>query len=257
MEDLYYRFDDEKIITPPKEIVFSKDKIPSRNIKIDFSNSRLQVIVKLANIVLSPENSKYNGGVWHIEGMENEKIVATGIYYYSNENVTESCLGFRVQISEPDYEQNDATYVKEAFSLADEDPLNQYLGKVDTLGGRCLVFPNIYQHKVQPFELADKSRPGHRKILCFFLIDPTRRILSTANIPPQQREWVEPEGSKSTGAKSVLQNQTSLDPLSRSDFPIDFETAKAHRKQLMDERKFFVNTVNEKVFERPFSLCEH
>ncbi|PVU94367.1 hypothetical protein BB560_005942, partial [Smittium megazygosporum] len=90
-DDLYERYNDEIKVIPPKEIVFSEDRI-KRKIKIDFSNSRLQIIVKLANIVLSPENPKYNGGVWHVEGMENENIVATGIYYYSNENVTESCL---------------------------------------------------------------------------------------------------------------------------------------------------------------------
>ena len=41
------------------------------------------VIVKLANIVLTPEKPRYEGGSWHVEGMMNERIVASGIYYYA------------------------------------------------------------------------------------------------------------------------------------------------------------------------------
>ncbi|KAF9272153.1 hypothetical protein BGZ88_005133 [Linnemannia elongata] len=41
----------------------------------------LQVTVKLANIELTPDNPKYEGGTWQVEGMANENIVATGIYY--------------------------------------------------------------------------------------------------------------------------------------------------------------------------------
>lgn len=62
-----------------------------------------------------------------------------------------------------------------------------------TLEGRCLCFPNIYQHQVQPFELKDKSKPGHRKILVFFLSDPAQSVLSTSEIPPQQAEWWQQE----------------------------------------------------------------
>ena len=32
---------------------------------------------------------------------------------------------------------------------------------------RVVVFPNMFQHHVDPFELKDKTKPGHRKILCF------------------------------------------------------------------------------------------
>ena len=43
----------------------------------------LKVIVKLANIALTPEKPDNNGGAWHVEGMGNEAIVATVIYYFS------------------------------------------------------------------------------------------------------------------------------------------------------------------------------
>ncbi len=49
-----------------------------------------------------------------------------------------------------------------------------------------LVFPNFLQHKVSDFTLLDPTQPGTRKILCFFLVNPYERVLSTANVAPQQ-----------------------------------------------------------------------
>jgi hypothetical protein len=51
--------------------------------------------------------------------------------------------------------------------------------------------------QVQPFELADSSKAGHRKILCFFLVDPNNRVPSTLTCPPQQAEWLKREVSMS------------------------------------------------------------
>ena len=53
----------------------------SQKEKLELRGQTLQVIVKIANIQLTPENPNYEGGSWHVEGMKNEKIVATGIYY--------------------------------------------------------------------------------------------------------------------------------------------------------------------------------
>lgn len=38
------------------------------NLRRDYANRGLQVIVKLANIELTPEKPDYEGGSWHIEG---------------------------------------------------------------------------------------------------------------------------------------------------------------------------------------------
>lgn len=35
---------------------------------VDFRGKTMQVIVKLANIVLTPEKPEYAGGTWHVEG---------------------------------------------------------------------------------------------------------------------------------------------------------------------------------------------
>jgi hypothetical protein len=93
---------------------------------------RLQVIVKIQEIHLTPETPVYNGGVWHVEGMENESIVASAIYYYNCSNITECTLSFRQAVTEPDYEQNDNRGVEATFGLADGEPLVQPLGSVVT-----------------------------------------------------------------------------------------------------------------------------
>jgi hypothetical protein len=38
------------------------------DLKRDYAHRGLQVIVKLANIELTPENPEYQGGTWHVEG---------------------------------------------------------------------------------------------------------------------------------------------------------------------------------------------
>ena len=83
---------------------------------IDLSTfENLKVIVKLANIELTPENPSYAGGSWHVEGGINEDIIATVLYYYDVENITESRLSFRTGFDDPNYEQGD-DFIQKQFS---------------------------------------------------------------------------------------------------------------------------------------------
>ncbi|MER5480613.1 DUF4246 domain-containing protein [Streptomyces sp. NPDC002734] len=205
---------------------------PDETERVDLRGRGLQVIVKLATIHLTPERPEYAGGSWHVEGMENERIVSTCLYYWDNENITESRLSFRTALDEPEeYEQSDDDGMNEVYGLENASPLNQELGSASTPAGRCLAFPNVLQHRVAPFRLADPARPGHRKILAFFLVDPSQRIVSTSDVPPQQ-PWAD----------------TST---------MTLEQARQYREELMKERKFFVDEHNQQVYEREFSLCEH
>ncbi|MFI7364962.1 DUF4246 domain-containing protein [Streptomyces sp. NPDC050149] len=215
----------------PDAPVFVAPEVPDASARVDLRGRRLQVIVKLATLHLTPDKPEYSGGSWHVEGMLNERIVSTAIYYWDSENITESRLSFRAALDDPRYEQNDDNGLREVYGLEDEDALNQTLGSASTPAGRCLAFPNILQHRVGSFRLTDPSRSGHRKILAFFLVDPSERIVSTSDVPPQQ-PW-------SDTATMTL------------------EQAKGFREQLMQERKFFVDEHNEQLYEREFSLCEH
>ncbi|MER6563026.1 DUF4246 domain-containing protein [Streptomyces sp. NPDC001027] len=215
----------------PDAPAFTPPESPDASARVDLRGRRLQVIVKLAAIHLTPDKPEYPGGSWHVEGMMNERIVSTGIYYWDSENITDSRLSFRAALDDPHYEQNDDNGLREVFGLEDEDALNQPLGSASTPAGRCLAFPNVLQHRVGSFRLTDAARPGHRKILAFFLVDPSQTIVSTSDVPPQQ-PW----------------SDTST---------MTLEQAENFREQLMQERKFFVDEHNEQLFEREFSLCEH
>lgn len=69
----------------------------SLRIQDDFRDEGLQVIIKLSSIELTAEKPEYEGGNWHIEGMLNEHIAATALYYYDVDNVTDAKISFRTE----------------------------------------------------------------------------------------------------------------------------------------------------------------
>ncbi|KAL3472540.1 hypothetical protein BJX99DRAFT_214159 [Aspergillus californicus] len=237
-----------------------------------FGDKGLQVIVKLANIELSPENPDYEGGAWHIEGQLNERICATAIYYYDSENITANTLAFRHRadtqyVFDVSYEQGYFEFLRAfgfepdaGYGTSFNGSFTQDLGGVSTCPGRLLTFPNTLQHRVSPFSLSDRSKPGHRKILAFFLIDPTRRVISTANIPPQREDWC-------TAWKQAMDDvlvARKLPPELRDMIyrdaafqPMTMDEAKAYRLELMDERSANSENGNRAFEVGGFNLCEH
>lgn len=92
------------------------------------------------------------------------------------------------------------------------------------------------QHQVQSFRLIDASKPDHRKILAMFLVDPHIRILSTANVPPQQRDWWAQEIRK-VNRFSQLPEELFQDIVGFvDDFPFSGKEALEIREKLMEER---------------------
>ena len=130
--------------------------------------------------------------------------------------------------------------ISQVYGLNNGEKLTQTLGTCSTIEQRALAFPNTVQHRVKPFTLADKTKPGQRDILVFFLVDPTKRITSTANVPPQQASWRAAGGS---GEKKDVSGMSYSD-------------ACARRQQLMTERGLMTKKTVE-LFEQTFSLCEH
>ncbi|QNP96264.1 Hypothetical protein YALI2_B00570g [Yarrowia lipolytica] len=244
------------INNPPEEVVQMTKEFEAKG-------KTLNVITKLANIHLTPENPSYPGGTWHVEGTINENIVATVLYYYDVENISESRLAFRTAISDPEYEQSDERGVRMVFGIEDEQKMVMELGNVEAKEDRVVVFPNIYQHQVQPFELADKTKPGHRKIVCFFICDPhDKKVHTTARVPPQNSAWWG-EKVRSIGLLDKLPDELFNKVLdAHDDYPWSLQAAKEVRLDLMEERGKVVEDQNEEEFDGPlfgrqFSLCEH
>ncbi|KAI3395618.1 hypothetical protein diail_1056 [Diaporthe ilicicola] len=230
----------------------------SLRIQDDFRDEGLQVIIKLSSIELTPEKPRYEGGNWHIEGLLNEHIAATALYYYEVDNLTESKISFRTGADLEDmdmkYEQDDHAPLAEIFGIASnsirqEKPF-QNLGSVTTPEGRLLTFPNTLQHKVEPFELFDKTRPGHRRFLVLWLVDPHYRICSTRNVPPQQESWWAGADTKSGSGSDALDSTGS----EVADSRMSLEEAKRLRLELMAERTRTVQAIESSAEEYNFSF---
>ncbi|KAH8707340.1 Transcriptional repressor rco-1 [Beauveria bassiana] len=226
---------------------------------------RIQVIVKLANIHLSPEKPAYDGGSWHVEGLLNEHICATALFYYDNENITDSRLEFRSVANREDltgdldYAQNDFDSIKRAFGIDPEGSTMQDIGEISTRQGRAIFFPNILQHRVSPFRLKDASRPGHRKIVALFLVDPAIPIISTANVPPQQRDWwrnAEKDGGVG-GGDVKGEGGSTLSKEGVADGLMDSEQASRIMEELMAERTMHQDKANHDLRELDWDFCEH
>jgi len=126
----------------------------------------------------------------------------------------------------------------------------QDIGDVITKTNRCVAFPNLYQHRVQPFHLDDPTKPGHRKILVFFLVDPTQKVLSTTNVAPQQRELVtkamRDAGRDSAFAKLPIELIKMIS--NENDVAMTRLEAEKYREDLMSERNLSVKETNRAYF---------
>jgi len=194
--------------------------------------------------------------------VQNEHICATALYYYENSNITESLLSFRQQSSTEDadevgYDQGHWDWLEEIFGCEQDGPAVQDVGSVVTKEGRLLTFPNIVQHCVGPFSLADKTKPGHRKILALFLVDPHIKIISTANVPCQQREWWAQELRDQAALPKIPVELIKEITDNVAGFPISLDEAKELRVELMEERRGFVQEHDTEFGAATFSLCEH
>ncbi|KAF8972573.1 hypothetical protein BDZ97DRAFT_1913065 [Flammula alnicola] len=283
--DKWYE-DTRQVVRPEPERPFAPLSAPPKlSLREEYGQRGLQVIVKLANIELTPEKPEYNGGSWHLEGQLNEHIVATALYYYSCSNITPSSLSFRQTFDPEDagrdskisYRQDHQDWLNVVFGCMRDGPTIQDVGGVDTCEGRLLTFPNILQHRVGPFKLADPTKPGHRKIVALFLVDPNIKVISTAHVPCQRQDWwwevsqslpqKQDEASSSFAATTLEKHGSNAVEIPRElqdlilenvDFPISLQTAKTLREELMDEKKEFVIN-HDASFKRQFTitLCEH
>jgi hypothetical protein len=175
-----------------------------------FASGNFQIFVQVNNHILTPDNPTYPGGQWHVEGL-------------LNENITESRLSFRARESDRRLDQDDQRWRQDGEDhscispedlkvredarreiYGDEEGLVN-VGSVRARTGQCVGFPNVLAHKVEPFQLADATRPGYRKTISIFLVDPALSILSTSRVPPQQAHWA-PYPVASTGGSPCPYN---------------------------------------------------
>ncbi|KAJ2504651.1 hypothetical protein IWW47_002423 [Coemansia sp. RSA 2052] len=220
---------------------------------------RLQAIVRMASIELTPKKPIYGGKDWSVAGLENERIIATGIFFYDVANISQRSLSFREALCDWDWEADpfdyDAVDAVYGIGLDDDDAdvfpsLSQELGDVDIKDGRCVVFPSILQHKMPELKLANRAKPGHCKMLTFYFVDPSTRIPSTEIVPPQQKDWWAEDIVVSEPFRS-LPGLVVDGIMDKVDFPISLKEAKQLRSQVFQDSGV-AKCINTSLFEPEF-----
>ena len=146
------------------------------------------------------------------------------------------------------------------------------------------------QHRVSSFQLEDPTKPGYRRFIALWLVDPAVPIISTANVPPQQADWwAEAIFNRSSEAhaklpgelRSMLEEKgfipadsgekypggvlpVELMQMVRDYFnadgnplPMNQDETKAHRLKLMDERTVHQQKAEGEWYSSTYSFCEH
>ncbi|KAL3690886.1 hypothetical protein R1sor_004537 [Riccia sorocarpa] len=233
----------------------------------------LQVIVKAVNYVIQPKGHMYEG-VWHVEGLAQEHILASGLYYYS----TSSCLKdggleFRPirrerelnptpageMIDEEDVDYHVFEDIRAYRTDARREPrsnqsrlatlrrrewlrVRSMVGSVPTLENRLLVFPNNLQHKVSGIVNDSENEVGTRKTFMFFLVDPDVDIISTRDVHKQQWDKLRPvqRATLNEVAQNIIGRSLPAEILdeiiNRAKRGLTIAEARAHRLQLIKDR---------------------
>jgi len=182
----------------------------------------IQVIVKIVDYELPPQG--VHEGVWHVEGMSHENIVATAeLILQKDAALKGGDLEFQRSFTSGEGGNMTMGLPQCRPSALDEvvDKGLVPLGHLPLPCGRLASWPNSHIHRVTRLENTAQEA-ATRRIIVFWLVNPEKRIVSTKHVPPQQGTM----------------------PL---------EEAFKHRLALMEERKYHKQAWN----LREVTLCEH
>ncbi|KAJ1669786.1 hypothetical protein GGF38_001987 [Coemansia sp. RSA 25] len=197
---LYDDYEESEIYTEPAPSLFSPADRPLK--PYSMRGLPLQASVEMASFYLTPENPVLPEGEWQAVARSEERIFAVGLYFYDVENIASPKLKFRDPVAshtfshanglkdfcrshvvELEHEDEHCTY--EHFKYL----YTQEVGEVDIKSGSYICYPNFYQTKMTSLKLEDPTRSGHLKYIGFYIVEPTRRLVSTEIAPPQQPGW--------------------------------------------------------------------
>ena len=212
------------------------------DLKKEFWNIGLQIVLEVQEIDLNSKQPRFKGEEWQVQGQRNERICATAKYVYSSENTTLASLSFRrrVHVEEASLAKGyiqEPPFAPEIYGAESGDPVIQHMGDIQLREGRVVTYPNIFQTRLLPFDLKDPSKPGHIKLLTMHLIDPNRRAMSTAMVPPQQKDWWADEVRRQNARFYRLPIEVWERIVGMVEgFPIAMDEAENIRREFMEER---------------------
>jgi len=173
-----------------------------------FRGKGIQVIVSMTSVCLTPDNPEIPEQDWTLQGLLNDHIAATAIYYFDMDNIspaarisfrqaTDLCLLSSAYEGDSGQQRDEYNLISGIFGIPgpedkdiyDTEPDLQVLGAVHIRDGRLVNFPNTLEFRPEGLRLHDPTRRGSLRYLVLELVDPHYRICSTRNVPPQQHDW--------------------------------------------------------------------
>ncbi|TMW56825.1 hypothetical protein Poli38472_006835 [Pythium oligandrum] len=135
----------------------------------------VQAVVALHEVRVDGSNCLGDVEVWHRDDGSYNGLLATGLYVVETTGFdTTPSWSFQ----RPIYGSNGSKLLK----VTEEIP------SITCHSGRMVVLPNYYRQRmlINP----PSSQLGRVRVLAIYLLDPTQPKVSSAEIPPQQREWI-------------------------------------------------------------------
>lgn len=128
-------------------------------------------------------------------------------------------------------------WLEAVFGCDINGPPVQLMGGINLQQGRVVTFPSIIQTRVGALQLENPNEPGHRKVLGLFLVDPGIRIISTANVPCQQKGWWTDEVTREGSMLMKLPNEVRDYVFEQvQEFPFGVEEAVRVAEEMRTER---------------------
>ncbi|KAJ8606443.1 hypothetical protein MRB53_040957 [Persea americana] len=129
---------------------------------LQMTGGNVQIVVEMGCIDLTPLHPEQPEQAFQIDGNASDNICASAIWYFDDDNVTETDIAFRMQ------------------TPSELQDFHDDLGRWEE---------SFRQHRIGATSLKDRTKPGHRRYMILRLVDPAIPIISTANVPPQQARW--------------------------------------------------------------------
>ena len=141
-------------------------------------------------------------------------------------------------------------WAPELYGAHHGDPTIQHMGDITLPERRLVTYPNVFQTRLLPFELEDKSKSGSFTYMTLRLIDPNRRAMSSAMVPVQRRDWWAREVRTSCAALWRLPREVFDRVIELVDgYPLSMEEGEQIRKQFKEERARFTEKHTKAMME--------
>ncbi|TMW56824.1 hypothetical protein Poli38472_006834 [Pythium oligandrum] len=140
----------------------------------------IQAVIAIEEVQIHPDSISLPDAPsdsWVRHSVHNN-IVATGVYVLHCTNLSEASLNFRRMARRPM-----APGIRQS-------EIDEELGAIRCLEGRGVVFPAYCGHKsTSPLQLLVPTKPGSMQVLVIHVLNPSQPVVSSAEVPPRQREW--------------------------------------------------------------------